>query len=220
MTPMEYELLNGRGWSVPAGQRGCQEPKTPQPFNAPPVNAGALKVEGTTLEQSHASMLHAQSEFKKHVDATNELRSHFTDEGFAHQVAAFQTTEAAKAVDKAEQAVQARRDQAQAQMDKVYRDLSPNGDAAAESRATRYWNRTERLLDAVDSGQKFSTAQELIKQASREELGTLLQELPAYLKSCGSPTDWIDTVVGQAVPEYADAKNQLRKAEAAMQITR
>jgi hypothetical protein len=215
-----YELPNGIGYSTPNEQRGYTPPPQAEPFTAPPVTAGAVRVEGTTLEQAHAAITHAHAEFQKHLEKTNQIRNHFTAEGLDHQISAFQNTAAAKAVDTAERQVTARRDQAQAQMDKVYRDLSPNGDAAAESRATRFWNRTERLLDSVEPGERFGVAQELVKQASREELGTLLQEIPAYLKSCGVTADWIDSVVGQAVPEYSQAKSQLQKADAAVQLVR
>jgi hypothetical protein len=202
-------------------QRVYTPPAEPEPFQPPQVTAAAAPtVNGTPLEEAHNSLLHAKSEFEKHIAATLENAKHYTPEGLKHQLDAFQNTAAAKGVDAAEQQIAARRDQAQAEMDKVYRDLSPNGDAAAESRATRFWNRTERLLDSVESGERFGVAQELVKSASREELGTLLQELPAYLKSCGVTTDWIDTVVGQAVPEYASAKAQLKKADAAVQIVR
>ncbi len=179
-----------------------------------------MKVEGTVLEQAHASITHAQRRFQEHLDTTHANANHYTSEGLQHQIAAFQNTAAARSVDTAEQQVTARRDQAQAQLDKVCKDLSPNGDAAAESRATRYWHRTERLLDSLKDGARFGTAQELVKTETREELGVLLQELPTYLKSCGVSTDWIDGVVGQAVPEYARAKTQLQKADAAVTFVR
>jgi hypothetical protein len=217
---MEYEIPNGIRYRTPDAERVYRAPQQPAPFQAPPVTAGAVKVEGTVLAQSHAQILNARDAFQKHLDETNAHAEHYTPEGLQHQIAAFQNTDAAKAVDTAEQQVVARRDQAQTQLDKVYKSLSPNGDAAAESRATRLWNRTERLLDSLDNSAKFGAAQDIIKQASREELGTLLQELPAYLKSCGVTTDWIDTVVGQTVPEYSNAKAQLQKADAAVMFVR
>ena len=81
-------------------------------------------------------------------------------------------------------------------------------------------DRVIRTLDAKDSGDLFTAANALLASASREELGTLLQELPAYLPSRGVTTDWIDAEVGRIVPEYGAAKAQLQRAESVFQITR
>jgi hypothetical protein len=214
-----YELNNGIGWSP--DDRSYQEPTPPPTFQAPPVAAAATKSEGTVLEQAQAAFSHARKEFQKHLDATHADEKLYTREGLQHQIDAFQSTDAARSVDAAEQQVAARRDQAKADLDRVYRSLSPDCDAAGESRAARFWHRSERLLDSLqESGQKFATAKELIDTASREELGTLLQELPSYLRSVGVPTDWIDDAVGQAVPEYASARGKLTKAESALQFAR
>ena len=62
-------------------------------------------------------------------------------------------------------------------------------------------------------------AQKLIAKADRTELGTLLQELPAYLEARGHTTEWIDAAVGQAVPEYAQATKKHQKAKQAVTIT-
>jgi hypothetical protein len=61
-------------------------------------------------------------------------------------------------------------------------------------------------------------AQKLIADADRTELGTLLQELPAYLQAHGVTTDWIDAAVSQAVPEYAQATRQAKAAKQALTI--
>ena len=114
-----YEIPNGIGYTPSAEERTYQPPAPPPQFTPPPVTAGAARVEGTTLEQAHASLLHAHKEFQKHLDATNEHRNHYTDDGFKAQIDLFKATAAAKSVDQAEQQVVARRDQAQAQMDKV-----------------------------------------------------------------------------------------------------
>jgi len=102
----------------------------------------------------------------------------------------------------------------------VKRDLSPNGDTAAELRANRYRDRVIRRLDVKDPGQLFNAANEELAGATREGLGTLLQELPSYLQSRGVTTDWIDAAVAQVVPEFAAARAELKKAESAFQITR
>jgi hypothetical protein len=83
--------------------------------------------------------------------------------------------------------------------------------------AGRFWARTKSLLDNAKEG-PFGMAQRLIATADRTELGTLLQELPAYLQTRGHTTEWIDTAVGQVAPEYARATKQLKTSKQALII--
>jgi hypothetical protein len=214
---MEYDLLNGVGYRPDADQRTYRPPEPPEPFAPPSVMASAVRPVGTVFEQVHETMVHAVSEWQRHIAKTDEAKQHYTPEGYQAQLAKFAATDAAKAVDTAEASATARVDQAAAQFAKIRKDLSPNGDTAAEIRADRYWNRTKPLLDSAKAGAVLK-AQKLIASASREELGTLLQELPAYLEAGNHPTDWIDAAVGQAVPEYGRAAAQLKKAQQARTI--
>jgi hypothetical protein len=163
--------------------------------------------------------LQAQKAFAEHVNATNAQSEHYTPEGLRHQVDRFHETGAAQAVQAAVQAVHDRRVAAEANVASVKRSLSPNGDTAAELRASRFTARMLRLLDAADGAQLMPKAQEILKGASREELGTALQELPAYLASRGSTAEWLDPYIGSIVPEYGAAREQLQKAEQALSIT-
>jgi len=214
------EIHNGISYSTPIDQRRYQEPPVQPEWRAPKVAAPALKAEGSVVERTHKAILHARDEQRRHIAETDVLRAHFTEDGYRARLAEFANTAAAKAVDTEFAAVTAHRDAALANVDKVRRDLSKNGDTAAELRASRYRDRVIRTLDAKDSGELYSTANELISAASREELGTLLQELSPYLRARGATVDWIDEAVAQVVPEFATARAQLKRAEAAFQITR
>lgn len=214
------EIHNGISYSPPKEQRGYQPPPAQQEWRAPDVAAPAVKAEGTVVQKSHTAVTHARDEFAKHLAETEALREHFTPEGYAARIAEFQNTSAAKAVDAEFANVTARRDAAAANVEQVKRALSPAGDSAVELRRTRYRDRTLRTLDSKDSGALFEEAQQLVAGADREQLGVLLEELPAYLKSRGSTVDWIDAAVAQAVPEYASAREELKKAESAFVITR
>ncbi|GAT04467.1 hypothetical protein [Mycolicibacterium fortuitum] len=182
-----------------------------------PVRVRAARTEGTVLEQAHAAIVHAYNEFGKHLKAVDANKHRYSADGYREQVDAFNNTDAVKAIDQHVDRVRARRDEAQKEVNDAFRALSPNGDAAAESRATRYWNRAERLLDST-KGDKLGVARELVAKASREELGTLLQELPTYLQSVGSPSSWIDADVATTVPEYSAAKAKLQRAEQSLQL--
>ncbi|SIB42329.1 Uncharacterised protein [Mycobacteroides abscessus subsp. abscessus] len=58
----------------------------------------------------------------------------------------------------------------------------------------------------------------MVRKASKEELGTLLQELPTYLRSVGIGDSWIDKSVAQHAPNYGEAKNRLQRAEQAVMV--
>ncbi|TEA06280.1 hypothetical protein [Mycobacteroides salmoniphilum] len=182
------------------------------------VRARDVQAEGTVFERAHAVFENVQKEFGKHLEATRKNEHLYSRDGFNQQIDLFQETPAAKAIDRAVEQVEARLVQATKDVETIHRSLSPNGDVAAESRAVRFWHRSERLLDS--SKNKFQTAQELVRNATDEELGTLLQELPAYLQSTGSTTEWLDQAIRQKAPEYGKAKDRLKRAEAAVLIVK
>jgi hypothetical protein len=185
---------------------------------APQVTAYAAKVDGTTVEKAHAAMVHAKNSFQNHVEKTDENKHLYSGEGYRDQIAKFADTDAARAVDQAVAQVRERAEKASAQVDRLRRDLSPAGDAATELRATRFWNRTRGVLDSLESGKIFGAAQDLIRNADREQLGVLLQELPDWLTAHGHANDWLDTVVDQVVPEYGSARKQAKLAKQALLI--
>ena len=63
-----YELRNGVGYSTPNEQRGYTPPPTPEPFTPPRVSASAVKVDGSVVEQAHASFTHAKTAFEKFLN--------------------------------------------------------------------------------------------------------------------------------------------------------
>lgn len=216
---MLQEITNGVRWTNPNTGYQPPTPQRPAPFTPPTVRAGTPKLEGgTAVEQAQTAIEHAKTAWEKHVAATNEQKEHYSPEGYRAQLAAFADTEAAKAVDRALTQVETRADNAAKDLAQIRAALSPNGDTAAELRATRYWNRTKPLLDNAKN--PFTTAKELISAASREELGVLLQELPAYLQARGIPAEWIDHHVATVVPEYGDSVRRHQRAQKALAIAR
>ncbi|SHQ37443.1 Uncharacterised protein [Mycobacteroides abscessus subsp. abscessus] len=174
------------------------------------------KFEGTAYEQTRELFAHVQTEFKKHIDETAKNAHLYSREGLNRQFDLFGETAAMKEFDAAEERMKAVRTEAEQNMERIYRKLTPNGDSATESRASRYWHRSERLLDSTKD--KTAVAMELVKKASDEELGTLLQELPVYLRSVGASTAWLDHEVVNRVPEYGKASERLRRANQAVTV--
>jgi hypothetical protein len=214
------EIHNGVSYSPPSSQRGYQPPTPTPEWRAPDVAAPAVNAEGSIVQQAHKKMVHANNEFRSHLDATEAIRANFSPEGYQAQIDAFQNTSAAKDVDRALESVTARRDAAAANVDKVRKSLSPNGDTASELRATRVSARMVRQLDAKQPGELFNEVNDMLASANREELGVLLVELPAYLQSRGSTSDWIEAAVANIVPELAAARAEHKRAEQAFQIMR
>lgn len=203
-------------------QPGYQRPDRAddyQPGDIPIRSSAQHAGEGTTFQQANAAMVHAQNEYQRHIKRTNADKDHYSQSGYQQQLAGFVDTAAFKAIDHAVDQVRARRDAAQKNLTEVRRALSPDGDTAAELRATRYWNRTKGILDTAKSGTVIHQAGELIAAAEPNELGVLIQELPAYLTVRDVPTNWIDAAIGQAAPEYGTATTTLHKAEQALIIT-
>ncbi|WP_078307341.1 hypothetical protein [Mycobacterium sp. 96-892] len=182
------------------------------------VRARAADVEGTTYEQAGAAIAHAHKELARHLEATEKDSHRYSATGYNEQVALFGTTDAAKAFERAIEQVEARCEKARADHDAYVASLVTPGDAAAESRNTRFWHRSERLLDSTDGHGKMQVAQDLIKSSTREQLSVLLEELPTYLQSVGISTDWMDAYIERAVPEYGASKRRVTKAEQGKQL--
>lgn len=214
---MGQRLLSSPPNTLFPDQPGYQRPDRADDCQPTTVTAPAINVKGTVVEQAHALMEHGKTARAKFLDDIKKDRHRYSDEGYREQVAGFIDSPAAKAVDTAVSKVRDLADKTGAQVEKIRKGLSPNGDTAAELRATRFWDRTKPLLDNAKEG-AFGRAQKLIANADREQLGVLLQELPSYLEAHGQATEWIDTAVGQAVPEYAKAVRRHQKAKQALTI--
>lgn len=181
------------------------------------VHANASVLTGDPSEQAYTAIVHADKAFRSHIAATAEVRHRYTDSGYREQITGFATTDAVKAAERATEQVAQARQAAHDRAAKLFADLSPDGDAAAESRATRYWHRSERLLD--NSDRKLIAARDLVDKATPAELGTLLQELPAWLQANNVPDDWVEAAVTHKVPEYAAARRDAARLDRAWQIS-
>ncbi|SCX32923.1 hypothetical protein [Mycolicibacterium fluoranthenivorans] len=144
----------------------------------------------------------------------------YSARGLQDRIAAFADGPEMRLMDAAQQAVEDAADAADAKVDDVRNGLSSNGDTAAELRATRYWNRTARLLDSVtDTGSLAARAQALVTAAAPEELGTLTQELGPYLESRGAQSDWVEAQLAQAAPQLGEALAAQSLAHKAQAVT-
>lgn len=206
-----------------------QRPASPNDRQPTTVTSVAADTGGTTFEQAMAALSHAQNEFQEHVRNLEAARRFYSDEGFRQQIDNFIDTPTFRSIDEHVDRVKARRDQAQGAADTVRGSLIQPGDAAQESRNTRFWNRTKPKLDVTTGAEAFQVAEKLIAAATPEELSVLLEELPSYfeVKVSNLPTREqtrliadlgraLDTRIQQASPQYGRAVRELAKANQAV----
>jgi hypothetical protein len=187
--------------------------QAPTPQQQPQADATA-----NPAADAYGAIINAAREFGQHLQVVDQHRGQLSDDGVRAHIAAFADSHAAKAVDSAVADVRARRDAAAAKRDSIFAGLSPDGDAAAELRATRDWNRAKAILDRADDGVVGTTARKAIANADPAERGVLIRELPGYCEARGVPADWLDAAVTQAVPELAAADREYRAAERAAEV--
>jgi hypothetical protein len=200
--------------------RGGTRPAPPDqiyPIASPARNHG----DGSVIAESYADMTHAAEHFGRHAANVEASRDLYSPQGRQRQLQAWGSTDAAKQVDAAEQAAEKYAADAAAERDRTRAELSPEGETAHdELKAQRNWARAQRALDAAQGGNLAATAQRLIRDAQPGELGTLLEELPAYLNSRGAQSNWIAPPLQQVAPEYAAANQDAANAQRALEITR
>lgn len=186
----------------------------------------------TVFQRAQAAIQAAKSGYTKHVEANRsdhadnlklvaDIRGNVSPQGMAkanialaEKNQAFANTAPYRTMNAAVDDVRTRADQAKARLAKVCSDLSPDGDTAAELRATRYWNRTKGVLDSLTGSHSTHAVrlriEKAIADAKPAELGTLLQEVEGYCESRQiDPAGWLDHALAIKVPDYVQAKNDV-----------
>ena len=191
------EIRNGISYTVPNDRRGYQPPPAQQEWRAPDVTAPAVKAEGSVVQQAHKAVVHAHNEFRKHLDATEAIRGNFTEDGYRAQVAEFQNTSAAKAVDAALESVVARRDAAAEHVAKVKRDLSPPADTAGELRSTRYRDRMHSPTRHQGKRRVVRGGQRAYCRRDAARIQRVIGRVPDLPAIPWRTSDWIDARVAR-----------------------
>ena len=63
-------------------------------------------------------------------------------------------------------------------------------------------------------------AQQVLENASGEELAVILQEVPSWLENRGHPTDFVSKIVARSQPAVTEQAEKLTKAKQASVIGR
>ena len=119
---------------------------TPE-WRSPDVAAPAVKVEGSVVQRAHATMVHANNEFREASCATVNWSQLHARGRTRQRIDEFTRTAAAKAVDADWISVRHDGTPRPPGVEQVKRELSPPaGRPATELRNTRYWDRTVKML--------------------------------------------------------------------------
>lgn len=223
--------ITGRGagtnvthYSATADQPYDKLPNTkrePGTLRSPAASATIHPANSTAFQRACFDAANAAAEFDTYIDSLSCIVEdpRYTEANIREHIASFAGTPAAQAVEQSLQAVQTLVENADTEVGRVRDELMSPGDAAAELRKTRSWNRFQRTLDNVKDSSYSKVVNDLITAAKPDEIGVLLQELPSYLQSKGHvDTDWIDELVAQVVPEYGTARRRAVTAQQALAI--
>lgn len=145
------------------------------------------------------------NEHGKYLDRVEPLADQFTPQGLDAQRRAFGDSEAARAVDNAEQLAAGRVAEAESAYAAAYKAQVSQGDSLQHQTITQ---RLERQIGHADDTAKAETARKLIAEAHDTERRVLLSELPSF----GVPPAVVEAAAVKAVPELAEAAAQVTKA--------
>ncbi|MEZ0363417.1 hypothetical protein ACAG26_06890 [Mycobacterium sp. pUA109] len=195
----------------------------PQPatLQLPIATAMTHPAGATAAQKAWADAQHAATKLDEYVNGLRAAAADpkYTSDNVREHIAAFADTEAGRAVTRSVETVRATAEAAQLAAQRALgRIVGQEGDTAAELRNSRFWARTERLLDAIDNGAYLGKVSDLVRNANPNELGVLAQELPAYLESKGADAGFVDTLLAEAAPEYGAAKRRVTAANQALLI--
>jgi hypothetical protein len=172
----------------------------------------------TVVSQAFSAINKIRDVHRNYVDAV-ENNDGLDDMARQDAIAAFANSAEAQYLDSVQSAIHNRVTQARTDYQQHLDSLSPEGDTAQELRNNRAWERERRKLDATENGSlALSLAKNAIENADPATLGVLLQEVPSYLESRNVPTDWVQPVVTQRIPELGEKMARVQQAQRAQAV--
>ncbi|MBU3064085.1 hypothetical protein KO481_21450 [Nocardia sp. NEAU-G5] len=190
----------------------------PQPDTLPvPYSYAPRVADGTVTARAHDTLERVADQFGKFLATIDP--THYTAEGMHAAIDRFTGSDADKAIDSALDEATALRDTANADAEYERQKLIIPGDAAEESRMSRYWERTRRILDGKNGIDALTPVlTQTIADANPSQLGTLLEELQPYLQSRGITANaHIEAELRRRAPLYVAALKRANAAEKSRQ---
>jgi hypothetical protein len=184
------------------------------------VEATAPQAKGDTVAERAMSQIHGVADlYQQHLANVAGVEGRYADQhAIDAQVDGFKNTAAAQAITAAEESVNARVAELQAEAERQRADMSADFTSPEEElRAQRNWGREKSRLDRARIGKLLPEIESALKNASPEQRRVLAQELPNYLEDRGLPKAILDGPLSKAAPELASSRDRLAKAQRAQQ---
>jgi hypothetical protein len=184
------------------------------------VEAAAPQARGDTVAERAMSQIHGVADlYQQHLANVAGVQSRYADQhDIDSQVDVFKNTAAAQAITAAEESVNARVAELQAEAERQGSELARNFTSPEEElRAQRNWEREKSRLDCARIGKLLPAIESALQNASPEQRRVLAQELPNYVEDRGLPKKILEGPLSKASPELASAHDRLAKAQRAQQ---
>lgn len=169
----------------------------------PPTTPALPFTNGTAVQNAQGADSHARNEFDRY-------RRTLPASGLVEGGRQFANTPAARAADNTADAVGARLAAAQARHDQIISRLRVDpSDAAAQTSAFRWWQRTKPLLDKETGSGLMTAISKIIDDASPDVLAAAVEELGPYVESRGQTGAYFDNLLASKLPELAAARDEV-----------
>jgi hypothetical protein len=201
---------------TPTGDHGMSRGTAP----VQRIEAAAPQAKGDTVAERAMSQIHAVADlYEKHLENVAGVQDRYADQhALDAQADAFKETAAAQTITAAEESVNARVAELQAEVERQNVELAGDFTSPEEElRAQRNWSREKERLDSTRVGNLLHEIQSALANGSPEQRRVLAQELPAYVESRGLTTKVVDVALSTAAPELASAQARLAEAQRAQQ---
>lgn len=188
------------------------------PDGADPVKlaVAANPLSETVFGQAVEVQAQTNDAFGKHLDRVAEVGRKYTPEGRAaitpELLAAFKDEPIWRQAQAVEAQVEERVAELAQEVDNERRALTPELDMAGELRQQRAVDRARGDLAKVEGGWKGQAAAKILRNASAQDVGILVQELPHLLPD-DVPAEVLEPAIRERAPEYASAQRKLATAQ-------
>jgi hypothetical protein len=170
---------------------------------------------GDDISRADARIRYGVRQLGEHLDFVKANEHRFTDTGKAEARAAFLQTDCGKDIDAAVADARAYADEANAAVEAERARLVTPMTTESQLAAQRQWQRQRATLEAdQNAGHKIATARKLFAEAQTPQaVATLAEEVAPWMAAHGLPTDWVDSELAKAAPEYGAAKAEAAQRE-------
>ncbi len=172
----------------------------------PPIPRGVPSPGGADAAEQADRLIRAVRDM--YIQWRGAHSSDIPPETLAANSGAFADSEAIKAIGPAVDAVKQSSDAAAKQVAAILKGLTVEPTADAQATATRYFARVQRTLGNLTGGRLVAAAQQVIADATPEQIPVLVEDLIPLLASKDIPAERLTGSLSAKVPGLADAATE------------